>query len=412
VPRIPWSQRERQSTDVRRLLASAFVNSLGNGFVIPFLFVYLHDEVGLSYSVAGLVIASNGFAAILASPVVGAAIDRFGAHVVIVCALVASAVGYASFIFVDHAWQAFLAAIVAGVGTGGYWPAHGTLLATASSDAERAWGGRYQMMALGFGVGVLVAGQVAHLGNAASFHRLFVVDAMTFVACIFVIPRLPHHSREETGRGGILVVLSDRPFLFMFVLNTALIAAGISQFDVLPAYLTNEAGLTPEQVSAVFVANTVAVAALQPLVGRRASGNRRMVMISIAAAVWATVWIAVLATGTSSLSGGSAATLFVLCGFTFGIAECLFAGTMGSITADLAKPSLLGRYMAVSALSWSAGGVIGPAVGGFLLSQSATLLWLTQATVLAVASASAVLGERLLPVRVRRSPVRVATATE
>ena len=408
---IPWSQRERQSTDVRRLLASAFVNSLGNGFVIPFLFVYLHDEVGLSYSVSGLVIAANGFAAILAAPVVGAAIDRFGPHVVIVCALIASAVGYASFILVDQAWQAFLAAIVAGVGTGGYWPAHGTLLATASSDAERAWGGRYQMMALGFGVGVLVAGQVATLGNAASFHRLFVVDAMTFLVCIFVIPRLPRHPREETDHGGLLLVLSDRPFLFMFVLNTALIAAGISQFDVLPAYLTNDAGLSPQQVSAVFVANTVAVAALQPLIGRRASGNRRMVMISIAAAVWAAVWVGVLITG-SSLSGDSAATLFVICGGTFGVAECLFAGTMGSITADLAKPSLLGRYMAVSALSWSAGGVIGPAVGGFLLSQSGALLWLTQATVLAIASASAVLGERLLPARVRRSPVRVATATE
>jgi MFS family permease len=267
------------------------------------------------------------------------------------------------------------------------------------------------MMALGFGVGVLFAGQVAHLGDAASFHRLFIVDAMTFVACIFVIPRLPRHPREEIGRGGLLLVLSDRPFLFMFVLNTALIAAGISQFDVLPAYLTNEAGLSPEQVSAVFVANTVAVAALQPLIGRRASGNRRMVMISIAAAAWAAVWIGVLLIG-SSVSSGSAATLFVLCGFTFGIAECLFAGTMGSITADLARPSLLGRYMAVSALSWSAGGVIGPAVGGFLLSQSGTLLWLTQATVLAVASVSAVLGERMLPVRVRRSPVTVAAAAE
>ena len=118
-----------------------------------------------------------------------------------------------------------------------------------------------------------------------------------------------------------------------------------------------------------------------------------------------------LATG-SSLTGDSAATLFVVCGFTFGVAECLFAGTMGSITADLAKPSLLGRYMAVSALSWSAGGVIGPAVGGFLLSHSGALLWLTQAAILSLASASAILGERMLPVRVHRSPVTVAAATE
>jgi MFS family permease len=377
------------------------VNSLGNGFVIPFLFVYLH-QIGLSYSISGLVIAASGMASILASPVVGAAIDRFGAHVVIVCALIASAVGYASYIAVDQAWQAFLAAIVAGVGTGGYWPALGTLLATASSDAERAWGGRYQMMALGFGVGVLIAGQVAHLGDPASFHRLFVVDALTFVVCIFIIPRLPRHAREHTEHGGLFNVLSDRPFLFMFLLNTAMISAGISQFDVLPAYLTNEAGLTPREVSAVFVANTVAVAGLQPLVGRRATGRRRMVMISIAAAAWAAVWVGVLAIATS-VSDERAAVLFVVCGGAFGVAECLFAGSMGSVTADLAKPELLGRYMAVSALSWSAGAVIGPAVGGVLLSMSGALQWLTQATVLAAASAGAIMGERLLPVRVRRS---------
>jgi len=386
------------------------VNSLGNGFVIPFLFVYLH-QIGLSYSIAGLVIAASGMASILASPVVGAAIDRFGAHPVIVCALMASAAGYASFILVDQAWQAFLAAIIAGVGTGGYWPAHGTLLATASSDAERAWGGRYQMMALGFGVGVLIAGQVAHLGDPSSFHRLFVVDALTFVVCIFIIPRLPRHPREHAERGGLLRVLSDRPFLFMFLLNTAMISAGISQFDVLPAYLTNEAGLSPREVSAVFVANTVAVAGLQPLVGRGTSGRRRMAMISIAAAGWAAVWVGVLVIATSA-SGERAAVLFVLCGGVFGVAECLFAGSMGSVTADLARPELLGRYMAVSALSWSIGAVIGPAMGGVLLSLSGTLQWLTQAAVLATASVCALLGERLLPMRVRRSQVRGELATD
>ena len=390
---MPWP--------VRRLLASAFVNSFGNGFVIPFLFVYLHQQRGLSFAVAGLVLASNGVAAIAVTPLAGAAIDRFGGRLVIVVALVLSAAGYSGYIFVSSTWQAFLAAIVAGIGAGGYWPSHGTLLATAASDTGSAWGGRYQMMAAGFGAGVLMAGQIVHLHDAASFRSLFIVDAATFLVCIGLVPRLPRHPREHTG-GGLLDVFADRPFRFVFVLNTILISAGISQFDVLPGYLTSDAGLSPRDVSAVFVANTVAVAVLQPLVARLLGTGRRMPAIAAAAAVWAAMWIAVLIVG-STLGGGLATALFVAAGATFGMGECLYATTMGPIAADLAEPSLLGRYMAVSSLSWSAGGVLGPALGGWLLDHSGALLWSVQASLLLVAAAAAIAGERLLPAHARRA---------
>jgi MFS family permease len=397
----PRRRRRSLPWNVRRLLASAFVNSLGNGFVLPFLFVYLHDERHLAFALAGLVIAANGMAAMAVTPVAGAAIDRFGGRAVIVVALILSAIGYSSYIVVTAPWQAFLAAIVAGTGAGGYWPAHGTLLATASDDPERAWGGRYQMMAAGFGVGVLLAGQVVHIHDAASFRALFLIDAATFLICIGLVPRIATHSRERAG-GGLLDVLRNRAFLFIFVLNTVLIGAGISQFDVLPGYLTSDAGLAPRSVSLVFVANTIAIACLQPAVAARISGRRRMRVIAAAALIWAGMWVLVLTTGRE-ISGDTAVVLFVTSGGIFGLGECLYASTMGPITADLAEPALLGRYMAVSSLSWSAGGVIGPAVGGWLLGHSGTLLWSVQACVLVAAAASAVAGERWLPLPARRS---------
>ena len=397
----PRRRRRSLPWNVRRLLASAFVNSLGNGFVLPFLFVYLHDERHLAFALAGLVLASNGMAAIVVTPAAGAAIDRFGGRAVIVVALILSAIGYSSYLVVTAPWQAFLAAIVAGIGAGGYWPAHGTLLATASDDRERAWGGRYQMMAAGFGVGVLLAGQVVHIHDTASFRALFLIDAATFLICIGLVPRIATHSRERAG-GSLLDVLRNRAFLFIFVLNTVLISAGISQFDVLPGYLTSDAGLAPRSVSLVFVANTVAIALLQPAVAARISGRRRMLVIAVAALVWACMWVLVLTTGRA-ISGDLAVGLFVTSGGVFGLGECLYASTMGPIAADLAEPALLGRYMAVSSLSWSAGGVIGPAVGGWLLGHSGTLLWSVQACVLVAAAASAVAGERLLPLRARRS---------
>ena len=71
---------------------------------------------------------------------------------------------------------------------------------------------------------------------------------------------------------------------------------------------------------------------------------------------------------------------------------------------DLADERLMGRYMAASAFSWSAGWAIGPAIGGFMLGESATALWVGAGFVCFAAGASTVLLERLIPDHVRRTP--------
>ena len=54
-----------------------------------------------------------------------------------------------------------------------------------------------------------------------------------------------------------------------------------------------------------------------------------------------------------------------------GIGECLHGAVQAPLVTDLADERLMGRYMAASAFSWSAGFAIGPAIGGFMLGQSA-----------------------------------------
>ena len=52
----------------------------------------------------------------------------------------------------------------------------------------------------------------------------------------------------------------------------------------------------------------------------------------------------------------------------FAIGECLHGAVQAPLVADLAEPRLLGRYMALSALSWQIGFMLGPAIGGFALA--------------------------------------------
>ena len=88
----------------------------------------------------------------------------------------------------------------------------------------------------------------------------------------------------------------------------------------------------------------------------------------------------------------------------FGVAECLHGAVQPPLVADLADHRLIGRYMAISALSWQVGFTVGPPAGAALLAVSPTGLWIAAAAVCLLAGGGALLLERSLPENVRRTP--------
>jgi len=63
-------------------------NAVGNGLAFPFVVIYLHNVLGFSLGTSGLVLATTGAASLLAGPVVGVVIDRFGGRATLAGALV------------------------------------------------------------------------------------------------------------------------------------------------------------------------------------------------------------------------------------------------------------------------------------------------------------------------------------
>jgi MFS family permease len=60
--------------------------------------------------------------------------------------------------------------------------------------------------------------------------------------------------------------------------------------------------------------------------------------------------------------------------------------------------------MAVSAISWDVGFIIGPAIGGFILAAEPLALWPAAAAVCLLAGAGALALERDLPRELRLTP--------
>jgi MFS family permease len=157
-------------------------------------------------------------------------------------------------------------------------------------------------------------------------------------------------------------------------------------------------------IGGVFFVNTAVIVLAQLGISRMSEGRRRTRMLALLGLTWAVSWLLVPVAGLW-LGGLAAAVLIGGAMALFAVGECLHGAVQGPLVADLAEPQLYGRYMALSALSWSVGFAIGPAVGGAVLQAWPTGVWLGAAALCLVGSALALLLEPALPASARRTPV-------
>jgi hypothetical protein len=134
-----------------------------------------------------------------------------------------------------------------------------------------------------------------------------------------------------------------------------------------------------------------------------------MAAYTVEGTVWAAAWLIVFAGGWW-LSGSAAAAIFALALSVFGFGECFHGTVQNALIADLARPGLLGRYLALNGFGFQLGGAAGRAAGGFALASAPHALWIAAAALALAAGASALLLERFLPERLRRTPLRAAQA--
>lgn len=400
---------------VHTLQLGGLVSALGNGMLLPFLLIYLHNVRGIGLGVAGLIVGANAVVSVVAGPVAGTLVDRYGGRHVLALSLVVLAFGYGGFALVHEPWQGFLAAAVTGLGNGFFWPAQSTLLASLSPPDRRhaTFAMQRVMMNLGIGVGALVGGLIADADDPGTFIALFLLDGATFLVYLGVllaaVPEpAPVRAAGAGGRQGSYgAVLRSRAFVAVIGLNTLFVFAGMSGFELLPVFAKNEVGVAEGAIGAIFFVNTVVIVLAQLPIAKLSEGHRRMRMLAVLGVIWAACWVAVSIVG-GTVDGTTAAVLLAVVMAAFGIGECIHGTVQAPLVSDLAEPRLLGRYMALSALSWQLGFAAGPALGGFLLSVSPLGTWLVWAALCALGAVLSIALERTIPSAVRRTPVAQA----
>ena len=263
VPPLPRS--------VFTLQVGGLVNAFGNGMVIPFMFIYLHNVRGIALGVAGLVIGTHAVVSIVAGPVFGSQIDRFGGKRMLALSLViltrrlrelrARAHGLAG--LPRRARERNRRRRLLAVAVDPHHRPHAERAAAAAFAMQRV------VMNLGIGLGALTGGFIAATDSPGTFVALFLADAVTFLGYAVRHARArPRAGALRTGtpaarRAATATCCVTGRSSAVIALNALFIFAGFSGFDVLPVYAKNEAGLSENQIGLLFFLNTVVIVLAQ-----------------------------------------------------------------------------------------------------------------------------------------------------
>ncbi|MCF3148272.1 MFS transporter [Streptomyces platensis] len=366
---------------LRRIQLGNALSAFGNGFTVPYLYVYVAKVRDLGASTAGVVLAMLAVAALVVLPLTGRAIDRRGPLPVAIAGTVSAAVGALGLGLSATEPLVIASAIALGAGIAVIQPALATMIVWCSTTLtrSRAFATQFFLNNLGLGVGGLVGGLLVDETQASSFVRLFAIEAVMFLvlgAAVATV-RLPRGPKvedpvptEERAKGAWRAMFADRRMVWLCVLGFVLFFACYGQFESgLAAYATEVTRIAPSSLGIALAANTAAIVAAQFVVLKLVEGRRRSRVMALVGMVWTVAWIAA---GLSGLVHGAqmVATVLLISTYAlFGIGESMLSPTVAPLVADLAPASLIGQYNSAFALVKQLALAVGPAVGALMVGH-------------------------------------------
>lgn len=357
----------KQKTALMILLINIFIAFLGIGLVIPILPTIM-NELKLSGTVVGNMVAAFAVAQFIGSPFAGRAVDRFGRKIIIVLGL--TLFGISEFIFGlgKTVEVLFLSRILGGISASMIMPAVTAFIAdiTTKETRSKALGYMSAAISTGFIIGPGIGGFIAEFGPRIPF---FVAGALGVVAAIIslVVLREPKQSMDESaeapGAPGPAAASSWKrtfhPVYFVAFLLIFVMSFGLATFEGLfSLFLDHKFSFTSRDVAIAITGGAVLGAISQLLLFdwlTRLIGEIRLTRYCF---VLSTIFV-FLMTMVSSYFAILLVTFFVFVGIDL---------MRPAITSYLSKVAgnEQGFVGGMNSMFTSIGNMVGPIIGGLL----------------------------------------------
>jgi predicted MFS family arabinose efflux permease len=371
----PWRGLKNLPGRVWIVFVTTLVNRAGT-MVLPFLVLYLTQELGYTVGQAGFALTVYGLGGLISAPLAGRLSDRVGAVRVMQVSLLVSGVLLLILPYVRSTPQLFALVLLWSAIGEAVRPASLVAVSEATTAEQRKAAVALNRLAinLGMSVGPAAGGFLA----AVSFQVLFVIDGATSIAAGLVLTGLVGRAIQRDsgesrsappGRASALGALRNRPML-TFMVAVLLVGTTFFQMEAaLPLFLVRDLGMTTAFFGLLTTLNTLLIIFIEvPLNLAMAHWPHR------AALVLGALLVAAGFGALAFVAGPVGAALTVVI-WTFG--EMILFPAAATYVSELAPPDRQGEYMGAYWVALSLAMTLGPWAGTLYMDRfGAPALWI------------------------------------
>jgi MFS family permease len=340
------------------------ISAAGGSMIWPFLTIYIRQRLDIPLTTVALLLTLNSAAGLVITSVAGPAADRFGRRGVMVLSL---ATGSATLLAMSMAGTLQLWVILMAL-NGAFSPLYrigsNSMVADLIEPKRRA--SAYALLRMINNLGIAIGPSVGGFVTAASYALAFYIAAganavFGLLILFFVVETMPQSQDtpdQPRTDGGYGQVLRDRPFLAFCGVYTLAGMAYALMMVLLPVYAKENFGVPESQYGFIMATNAAMVVLFQYAITRLTERYHHLLVLAVGSLFYAL--------GTGSVVLGSNFPTFLASMVILTIGEMIMIPTSTALTANLAPPTMRGRYMGVYSLTWGLGIGLGPVVGGFL----------------------------------------------
>ena len=342
------------------------VHTTGMSMVWPFLVVYIGEELSLPLSLVTSLISINAVMSLTSSLIAGSITDRLGRKWSMVISLIVSGGGLILMIPADTYWQFALIMALRGTFQPLYRVGSDAMIADLVPGEQRS--DAYALVRLSKNLGIAMGPALGGVLAARSYGITFSIAAgaaifFGLLIALYVLETLPEKARQIQEKltenlKSYLVIFQDRvftSFVFGFTLRQV---SGSILWVLLGAYAKENYGLPENIYGLIPTTNALMVVFLQLIVTRKTSRYNPLGVMSLGTLLYG------IGVGSIALGGGFWGFWVSMVIVTVG--ELMVIPTASTYTANRAPDTMRGRYMSLLALTWGAGSMVGPLLGGFL----------------------------------------------
>lgn len=346
------------------ILAWVMLINRSGTMVLPFMSLYLTDELGFTLQNAGWVLSSFGLGSLAGTWIGGRLVDKVGYIRVQFLSLLISGGFFMILMFGKTLPVLCLLTFLTSATGDAFRPANMAAVGDLANKGTRTRSIALVRLAinLGFAIGPAIGGVVAH---NIGFHWLFIFDGLTCIAAAFYLlwslkkylMRQPAKPVEATPATELLKVKYSPAFLWMLggVLLWSL--AFFQLFYAVPVFLEEDFALTKDQIGMLMAGNGLLLVIIEmPLVQRYEKSILSHVII-VGGLLTALSFATFLIPAFSVLA---ACIIFI---FLITIGELFYLPFTASLAIDIAPDKYRGRYMGLYGMSFSLAHIAAPTLG-------------------------------------------------